>query len=67
MYPDLRLTIEAGLRTGRWGGGAAPAPRSRLTAGESAAVDLSVRLSSEGVARQIRRVAGPVPGARLIA
>ena len=69
MYPDLRLTIEAGLENGALGAvvsGSGPTI-AFLTAGESAAVDLSVRLSSEGVARQIRRVAGPVPGARLIA
>jgi 4-diphosphocytidyl-2-C-methyl-D-erythritol kinase len=69
MYPDLRMTLEAGLDNGALGGivsGSGPTI-AFLTAGESAAVDLSVRLSSEGVARQIRRVAGPVPGARLIA
>ena len=69
MYSDLRLTIEAGLENGALGAvvsGSGPTI-AFLTAGESAAVDLSVRLSSEGVARQIRRGAGPVPRARLIA
>ena len=37
-----------------------------LAAGEQQAIDLSVRLSSEGVCRAVRRVQGPVPGARLI-
>lgn len=37
-----------------------------LVAGEQQAIDLSVRLSSEGVCRAVRRVQGPVPGARLI-
>ena len=37
-----------------------------LAGNEEAAVDLSVRLSSEGVCRAVRRVTGPVPGARLI-
>ncbi len=69
MYPELRTTLAAGLDNGALGGivsGSGPTI-AFLTEGESAAVDLSVRLSSEGVARQIRRVAGPVPGARLIA
>ena len=33
---------------------------------EAAAVDLSVQLSSQGLCRAVRRVTGPVPGARLI-
>lgn len=69
LYPELSATLAAGLDNGALGGivsGSGPTI-AFLTEGESAAVDLSVRLSSEGVARQIRRVAGPVPGARLIA
>ncbi len=69
LYPELGATLAAGLNNGALGGivsGSGPTI-AFLTAGESAAVDLSVRLSSVGVARQIRRVAGPVPGARLIA
>jgi 4-diphosphocytidyl-2-C-methyl-D-erythritol kinase len=37
-----------------------------LAANEAAAVDLSVQLSSQGLCRAVRRVTGPVPGARLI-
>lgn len=69
MYPELARTLSAGLDNGALGGivsGSGPTV-AFLAADESSAVDLSVRLSSEGVARQVRRVAGPVPGARLIA
>ena len=69
LYPELRQTLDAGLENGALGAvvsGSGPTV-AFLAGSESAAVDLSVRLSSEGVARQIRRVAGPVPGARLIA
>ncbi len=69
LYPELERTLAAGLDNGALGGvvsGSGPTV-AFLAAGESAAVDLSVRLSAEGVARQVRRVAGPVPGARLIA
>lgn len=68
LAPELRRTLEAGMECGALGGlvsGSGPTC-AFLAADESAAVDLSVRLSSEGVARAIKRVAGPVPGTRLI-
>lgn len=69
LAPGLRRTLDAGLDHGALGAvvsGSGPTC-AFLAADESAAVDLSVRLSAEGVARQVRRAAGPVPGARLIA
>ncbi len=69
LYPELRRTLDAGMECGALGGivsGSGPTV-AFLAADENAAVDLSVRLSSEGVARSVRRVAGPVHGARLIA
>ncbi len=69
LYPQLQRTLAAGLDCGALGGivsGSGPTV-AFLAADENAAIDLSVRLSSEGVARAVRRVAGPVHGARLIA
>ena len=37
-----------------------------LVGSESAAIDLSVALSAEGVCRTVRRATGPVVGARVI-
>lgn len=68
LYPELARTLEAGMECGALGGiisGSGPTV-AFLAASESDAVDLSVRLSGEGVARAVRRVAGPVHGARLI-
>lgn len=68
LRPELRRTLDAGLDNGALGAivsGSGPTC-AFLTADESRAVDLSVRLSAEGVARHVRRAAGPVPGARLI-
>ncbi|MDO5285609.1 MAG: 4-(cytidine 5'-diphospho)-2-C-methyl-D-erythritol kinase [Actinomycetia bacterium] len=68
LYPELARTLEAGIECGALGGivsGSGPTV-AFLAAGESDAVDLSVRLSAEGLARAVRRVTGPVHGARLM-
>lgn len=69
LRPQLGQVLEAGSELGALGAvvsGSGPTC-AFLAANESAAVDLSVKLSSEGICRAVRRVAGPVPGARLIA
>lgn len=68
MRPGLAKVLAAGHELGALGGivsGAGPTC-AFLAANEAAAVDLSVQLSSEGLCRAVRRVTGPVPGARLI-
>lgn len=68
LLPELRHTLAAGHAAGAIGAlvsGSGPTC-AFLAADESSAVDLSARLSSLGVGKAIRRVAGPVPGARLI-
>ena len=68
LQPQLRRTLQAGLDYGALGAlvsGSGPTC-AFLVADESAAVDLSVALSGEGVCRAVRRAVGPVPGARVI-
>ncbi len=68
LRPQLQQLIEAGVEFGAIGAivsGSGPTV-AFLAANESAAVDLSVRLSSEGLCRAVKRVSGPVPGARLL-
>ncbi len=68
LQPQLRKTLEAGLEYGALGAvvsGSGPTC-AFLVSGESAAVDLSVALSAEGVCRAVRRAVGPVTGARVI-
>lgn len=68
LRPELVRVLDFGLESGALGAivsGAGPTC-AFLAANEADAVDLSVRLSSEGVCRAVRRVTGPVPGARLI-
>jgi len=68
MRPGLVRVLETGRELGALGAvvsGAGPTC-AFLAANEAAAVDLSVQLSSEGLCRAVRRVTGPVPGARLI-
>lgn len=68
MRPGLLQVLAAGRELGALGAivsGAGPTC-AFLAANEAAAVDLSVQLSSQGLCRAIRRVTGPVPGARLI-
>ena len=68
LRSSLVRTLEVGRELGALGAivsGAGPTC-AFLAANEAAAVDLSVQLSSEGLCRAVRRVTGPVPGARLI-
>ena len=68
MRPGLVRVLDFGRELGALGAivsGAGPTC-AFLAANEAAAVDLSVQLSSEGLCRAVRRVTGPVPGARLI-
>ncbi len=68
LRPQLAQVLEAGTELGAVGAvvsGSGPTI-AFLAANESAAVDLSVKLSSEGLCRSVKRVTGPVPGARLV-
>ncbi|MEN0070141.1 MAG: 4-(cytidine 5'-diphospho)-2-C-methyl-D-erythritol kinase [Propionicimonas sp.] len=68
LRPQLGRVLRAGRELGALGAlvsGSGPTV-AFLVADERAAIDLSVGLASEGLGRAIRRVHGPVPGARLI-
>lgn len=68
LRPHLASVLEAGAELGAVASvvsGSGPTV-AFLAANEPAAVDLSVRLSSEGMCRAVKRVSGPVPGARLV-
>ena len=68
LQPRLRLVLEAGLEYGALGAmvsGSGPTC-AFLVDSESAAVDLCVALSADGVCRAVRRATGPVFGARVI-
>ena len=68
LRPGLARVIEAGRELGALGAmvsGSGPTV-AFLVADERAGLDLSVGLASEGLGRVVRRVHGPVPGARLI-
>lgn len=68
LRPSLQTTIDVGLYCGALGAmvsGSGPTV-AFLCRNEEAAVALSTTLGAEGVARGVRRVAGPVAGARLI-
>lgn len=68
LRPDLARVIETGTELGAIGSiisGSGPTV-AFLAANESAAVDLSVALSGSGACHGVRRVTGPVPGARLL-
>lgn len=68
LRPQLTHVLEAGAELGALASmvsGSGPTV-AFLAANEPAAVDLSVRLSSEGLCRAVKRVTGPVPGARLV-
>ena len=68
LQPQLRQTLAAGEELGALASivsGSGPTC-AFLAASESAAVDLSVGLSAEGVCRAVRRATGPVAGARVI-
>ncbi|HET9872328.1 MAG TPA: 4-(cytidine 5'-diphospho)-2-C-methyl-D-erythritol kinase [Propionibacteriaceae bacterium] len=68
LQPKLQQVLDAGLEYGAVGAvisGSGPTC-AFLARSEDAAVDLSVALSADGVCRAVRRVSGPVPGARLV-
>ncbi|HET9779319.1 MAG TPA: 4-(cytidine 5'-diphospho)-2-C-methyl-D-erythritol kinase [Propionibacteriaceae bacterium] len=68
LQPRLRTVLQAGLEYGALGAlvsGSGPTC-AFLVDGESAAVDLAVSLSAEGLCRAVRRATGPVLGARVI-
>ncbi len=68
LQPHLRTTIDAGLECGALAAivsGSGPTV-AFLCRNEEAAVALSVTLGAQDVARAVRRVVGPVAGARLI-
>lgn len=68
LRPALAQVLRTGLDLGALGAiisGSGPTC-AFLAANEEAAVNLSVKLSGEGICRAVRRVTGPVPGARLI-
>lgn len=68
LRPELETLIEHGTELGAIGAivsGSGPTV-AFLAANEAQAVDLSVDLSCSGLCRSVKRVTGPVPGARLI-
>jgi 4-diphosphocytidyl-2-C-methyl-D-erythritol kinase len=68
LQPRLRQVLEAGLEYGAVGAvvsGSGPTC-AFLAANEAAAVDLTVALSADGLCRELRRVSGPVVGARVV-
>ena len=68
LRPELAQTLAAGLELGAVGAmvsGSGPTC-AFLAADESAAVDLSTALPQSTACAAVRRVTGPVPGARLV-
>ncbi|MGL4832013.1 MAG: 4-(cytidine 5'-diphospho)-2-C-methyl-D-erythritol kinase [Propionibacteriaceae bacterium] len=68
LRPELRTLLDAGLAAGAVGAivsGSGPTC-AFLAAGEAGAMDLLDRLQGSGLARDYRRVHGPVGGARLL-
>ena len=68
LRPELETLIEHGTGLGAIGAvvsGSGPTV-AFLAANEAQAVDLSVELSCSGLCRSVKRVTGPVPGARLV-
>jgi 4-diphosphocytidyl-2-C-methyl-D-erythritol kinase len=68
LQPRLRTVLQTGLEYGALGAlvsGSGPTC-AFLVGDESAAIDLSVSLSAEGLCRTVRRATGPVLGARVI-
>jgi 4-diphosphocytidyl-2-C-methyl-D-erythritol kinase len=68
LQPRLRTVLETGLEYGALGAlvsGSGPTC-AFLVESESAAVDLSVSLSAEGLCRAVRRATAPVVGARIV-
>jgi 4-diphosphocytidyl-2-C-methyl-D-erythritol kinase len=68
LKPALRLILDVGIDYGALGGivsGSGPTV-AFLAENEDHALDLVVALTSSGVVGNVIRVAGPVPGARVI-
>ena len=68
LMPELERVLEVGIDYGALGGvvsGSGPTVAFLVRDNEHA-LDLSVALTAAGVARQVRRVHGPVPGARVV-
>lgn len=68
LRPQLRRVLDAGLDLGAVGAvvsGSGPTC-AFLVEDEEDAVDLSIALSAEGVARKVMRAGGPVVGARVV-
>lgn len=68
LMPELERTLEVGSDYGAFGGvvsGSGPTV-AFLVRDTEHALDLSVALSASGAAGAVRRVHGPVPGARLV-
>ena len=68
LRPELRQMLDAGRELGAIAAmvsGSGPTV-AFLAPNEPAAVDLSVKLSGAGLCRAVKRVSGPVPGARLV-
>ncbi|MFZ0530962.1 MAG: 4-(cytidine 5'-diphospho)-2-C-methyl-D-erythritol kinase [Propionicimonas sp.] len=68
LRPQLGQVLETGREFGAVAAiisGSGPTV-AFLAANEPSAVDLSVKLSSLGLCRAVKRVSGPVPGARLV-
>jgi len=68
LLPELHATLNAGRDAGSLAGlvsGSGPTV-AFLAENESAATEIAVALSSAGVAREVRIVTGPVPGATVL-
>ncbi|MCW5952865.1 MAG: 4-(cytidine 5'-diphospho)-2-C-methyl-D-erythritol kinase, partial [Propionibacteriaceae bacterium] len=68
LRPELSRVLALGDELGALGGivsGSGPTV-ALLAADERSAIELAVGLTAEGIGREIRRVYGPVPGARLL-
>ncbi|WP_347349666.1 4-(cytidine 5'-diphospho)-2-C-methyl-D-erythritol kinase [Nigerium sp.] len=68
MRPHLERVLAAGDELGALASvvsGSGPTC-AFLAASEAAALDISVKLSATGLCRAVKRVCGPVPGARLV-
>lgn len=68
LRPELSRVLAVGDELGALGGivsGSGPTV-AFLAADERSAIELAVDLTAEGIGREVRRVHGPVPGARLL-
>jgi 4-diphosphocytidyl-2-C-methyl-D-erythritol kinase len=67
LRPQLSQVLDVGIEYGALGGlvsGSGPTV-AFLARDHEQALDLSVALTASGVCSQVRRAAGPVPGARI--